>query len=69
MTAARLTPAEARALGVDVPARQARTTRRTARREYLTRCHDCGETFPSVAAEDRHLADTGHHRYDLDLTT
>lgn len=66
---AHLTATEARALGLDQPARRARTTRRTAPGAYATRCHTCGATFTTQAAEDRHLTATGHPRYDLPIPT
>ena len=65
---AHLTAAEARKLGLDVPATKKRTTRRTAKGPYLTVCHDCGETFTTQAAETRHLDDTRHCRYQLEVT-
>jgi hypothetical protein len=71
MTAAKLSPARARALGLDVPP-SAGVTRRRNRRAVpghgTTRCHDCGETFTSDAAETRHVNDNrGHCRYELEL--
>ena len=81
---AHLTAAEARALGIDPKrgraiARQAindvideargkRTTRKTAPGPYRTVCHDCGEVFTTRAAEDRHVTDAQHWRYELDLS-
>ena len=65
VTAARLTVAQARSLGVDTAARRVRTTARRAAGPYRTRCVRCGAVFDRQAAEDRHLAATGHGRYDL----
>jgi len=62
---ARLTEAEARKLGLDVPKKKARTTRKTAAGPYHTRCKKCGEEFTTQAAEDRHLKVTRHVRYEL----
>jgi len=59
-----MTAAEARRLGVDVPAGRVRP-RKVAHGRYHTRCHDCGEHFLTIASEDRHLDATGHHRYEL----
>ena len=66
--AARLTEAEARALGLDVKAKRARTTRKTAAGPYRTICKTCDVVFETSAAEDRHVADTGHARYEIVLT-
>ena len=67
---ARLTPAEARRLGVEVPTGQGagRTTRRSARAPYWSICCTCAATFTSEAAETRHAAmgddwRTRHRRY------
>ena len=67
VTAAKLTPAEARRLGIDVPAKPARTTRKTAAGPYHTRCRECGAEFTSEAAEDRHIVEHHHARYELVL--
>jgi hypothetical protein len=65
---ARLTTAEARALGLPAPRSAPRTTRRTVKgAKYLTRCKTCGEEFTTVASEDRHLKATHHARYDIVL--
>lgn len=66
---AHLTPAQARALGIDTPATRTRAPkdRRTADGPYLTECADCGERFITRAAEDRHVRDTRHARYQLVL--
>jgi hypothetical protein len=37
----------------------------TERVPYWTICHDCGAEFHTIAAETRHLEQTGHHRYEL----
>jgi len=68
---ARLSASEARRLGIDVPgATRVRRPRRTAHDEpYGTRCHDCGESFASMAAEDRHLNETRQLRYELPIAT
>jgi hypothetical protein len=44
---------------------EARTTRKAAPREKGTTstCTACSKTFTTIAAEDRHLAATGHARY------
>ena len=62
----RLTPAEARRLGIDPTPTRTRTTRREAAGPYHTRCTTCGDEFTTIAAEDRHLT-AGHHRYELVL--
>ena len=65
MPAARLSRAEAKALGVPVPA-STRAPRRTARAPYHTRCMACGAVFTTQAAEDRHVdAVGGHTRFEL----
>lgn len=61
----RLTPAQAKALGLDVNVKQ--KNRREAGGQYRTVCVMCGEEFKSIAAEDRHLKETGHPRYALVL--
>jgi hypothetical protein len=63
---ARLTAAEARAIGITASAStRGRTTRRVARGPYRTTCTRCGATFHTQAAEDRHLTATRHTRYQL----
>jgi len=63
---ARLTPAEARALGIDVPAaKKKRTTKHTGGGKYHTKCKTCDEEFTTAAAEDRHVHDAHHVRYEL----
>lgn len=64
-----MTAAEALALGA-TPASESkrhRTTRRVASGPYATACHTCHELFFSMAAETRHLNETGHSRYELVL--
>jgi uncharacterized C2H2 Zn-finger protein len=67
--AARLTEAEARALGITgVKAARKRTTRKQVGADdgpYRTRCTTCGEVFRSEPAEDRHIATTTHRRIEL----
>lgn len=68
--AAHLTPAQARALGIAVPAgarARAPKDRGTAPGPYLTECFDCREQFRTRASEDRHHAETKHARYQLVL--
>jgi hypothetical protein len=63
---ARLSHADLRRLGLAAPKR---TTRKTARGPYLTECVLCpGSRFTTIAAEDRHLAETSHPRYALILS-
>ena len=64
---ARITAAQARALGIDAPKAKQRTTRKEATGPYRTRCTTCGEEFTSMAAEDRHVTDTLHARYAICL--
>lgn len=69
---AHLSAAEARALGIDVPGAgpRPRMTRRALRRDHaVSTCHDCAATFDTDAAETRHVADTHHARYDVDIET
>ena len=62
---AHLTPAQAKALGIDVkPGKASRTTRKTAPGPYRSVCHDCREVFTTRASETRHVA-PGHCRYDI----
>ena len=64
---ARITEAQARAMGLEVPTK-VRTTRRVAKGgTYHTKCKTCGEEFNTIAAEDRHLHDTHHARYEIVL--
>lgn len=63
----RLTAAQARAAGLDVKAKT-RATRRTVKGQpYLTVCSTCGFESRTIAAEDRHLAETKHARFGLVL--
>lgn len=63
---ARLTAAEARALGLPAPRPAPRTTRKEVTGQpYHSRCVACDEEFDTVAAEDRHLTATHHARYDV----
>lgn len=63
----RVTAAEARRLGVDVPG-AASSAKRVARASYHTRCMGCGAVFTTQAAEDRHVdAQGGHARFELVL--
>lgn len=65
----RLTAAEARALGITgAPAARRKTTRRTVKgAPYFTICKACGFESRTQAAEDRHVNDTKHARYELVL--
>lgn len=66
MTAVRVTPAEARRMGVDIAAPS--STKRVARAPYHTRCMACGAVFTTQAAEDRHVDVAGGHlRFELVL--
>jgi hypothetical protein len=66
MTAARMSAAEARRLGiVGAPPARKRTTRKEAHGPYRVRCVTCRETFATGAAETRHHEATGHNRYEL----
>lgn len=65
---ARITTAEARALGLDVKPSSSRTTRKVARGPYHTVCVRCREDFTTAASEDRHVTETHHARYELVLT-
>ena len=58
---AHLSAREARALGLQAPARR----RTTAPGAYHTACVACGEEFTTQAAETRHLISSGHRRYQL----
>ena len=63
--AAHLTEAEARALKLPVKAARVRTTRKALTGQpYHSRCNSCGEEFRTIAAEDRHLRDASHARYE-----
>lgn len=67
---AHLTAAQARRLGIDVPATAARPRRATRlalpRGRAVSVCHTCSERFTTEAAETRHVAATLHARYDTD---
>ena len=82
----KLTPAQARKLGIATGAGKgrrggsqppneqsaerpapSRSTRKTAKGRYHTRCKTCGEEFRTIAAEDRHLKEHHHARYELVL--
>jgi hypothetical protein len=63
---ARLTAAEARALGLPAPGPAPRTTRKEVTGvPYHSRCCTCDEQFTTMAAETRHLDATDHYRYDV----
>jgi len=64
---AHLTVAQARALGLDVPAPRSRPTRRALPGHGRSRCFVCGEVFSTIAAEDRHVVETSHARYECVL--
>lgn len=61
----RMSEREARRAGLTAP--KPRTTRKTAPREPGTtsRCVTCGQVFATVAAEDRHVNETRHGRYEV----
>ncbi|MCD6056486.1 MAG: hypothetical protein K0Q89_16 [Thermomicrobiales bacterium] len=62
-----LTPDQARKLGIDVKAtKRKKTTGRHAPAAECsdTRCCTCGEIFTTIAAEDRHVVETRHARYE-----
>lgn len=63
---AHLSAGQARALGlVQSPRNDAqRKTRREASGPYLTRCVTCHQEFDTRAAEDRHVNQTRHARYE-----
>lgn len=66
-----MTAAQARKLGIDLTGAKAakvRTTRRTAKGPWHTRCVTCGEEFHTEAAETQHLNATRHARYRLVFT-
>jgi hypothetical protein len=63
---ARLTAAEARALGLPAPRSVPRSTRKAVTGEpYWSRCKTCDEEFTTIAAEDRHLKATKHARFEI----
>jgi hypothetical protein len=64
----RMTKAEAARAGITaegVPLARAKPLARARPAPYLTRCHECGETFTKIVDEDRHVAATLHARYEL----
>lgn len=63
-----MTEAQARKLGLKPKGKPAKD-RRGAKGPYKTRCATCGEIFTGRKAEDDHLASTGHHRYELEMTS
>jgi hypothetical protein len=66
---ARVTPAQARAMGLTVKAKRQKN-RSEARGAYHTRCctEGCGATFDSAPQEDKHLAfHPDHTRYEVVL--
>jgi hypothetical protein len=64
-----MTAGQARALGIDVaaPGRKRTTRKEVTGTPYRTACVLCGDTFTTIAAEDRHLKETRHPRYALIL--
>lgn len=62
----RLTAAQARQLGVDTKTKV--RVRKTAKGPYHTVCKTCGTEFHTEAAEDQHVVDTLHVRYQLVTT-
>lgn len=62
-----MTAAQVRNLGIapTPPTPQRPRVRKVAHGRYHTRCTECGEHFLIIANETRHLAATGHHRYEL----
>jgi rRNA maturation endonuclease Nob1 len=67
MTAVKVTAAQARRMGVDLPTPP--STKTVARAPYHTRCMGCGAVFTTQAAEDRHVDSVGgHNRFELVLT-
>lgn len=64
--APRISKAQAIQLGLFEDAPKAARKRAKAP-PYHTRCHDCAQDFTTKASETRHVAETGHVRYDLVL--
>lgn len=64
-----MTVAEARAAGLLDQVASARPvkvrSRRTAKGPYFTVCTTCGDEFHTQAAEDHHLEETRHYRYEI----
>ena len=70
--AVKLTKAQARALGVSAdsegtgpPISAPPARKRKPKEPYHTRCRTCGEEFRSLSAEERHLMEHRHARYDI----
>ena len=67
-----LTAKEAAALGIDTSKGRRVAERkpgsRALPRGYHTVCAACRVEFTTQASEDRHLADTGHRRYEVVIT-
>ena len=60
----KLTPQQAKALGIGP--KKARTTRKAIKGEpYWSQCKTCAAEFTTVKAEDDHLAETSHPRYEI----
>ena len=76
MSAARLSQAQARQLGL--PGVERTTPKRKGRKKDRSTvadkecarnvCHACGETMAGETAEARHAEGTGHARYESSLT-
>lgn len=68
---ARITPAQARALGISPVAGSPSAGRKVKRRAvakgvaFHTECLTCGTEFHTEASEDRHVNETRHARYRL----
>ena len=67
--AVRLTPAEAKALGLDVPVRRTKASRALvpAADCLAVVCHVCGQEMTTDEAMSRHTTEVGHLRYDVVL--
>jgi hypothetical protein len=63
---ARLSRADLKRLGVDVPKSSSRGSR-GAPGPYHTRCVECDEHFHTIVSEDRHVIDPGHRRFETIL--
>lgn len=61
-----MTEAQARALGLKPPAAR-RKKKGMARAGAKTRCAECGVEFDGDAAEDRHMVETPHRRFEVVL--
>lgn len=56
------------ALGADpTRTREVKRVQRTAHGPEQTRCASCGRNIPTAAAQTRHLRETGHARYEINL--